>query len=232
MHLWSRSKVLGGATHTSLARAQTPSPRVLRSSGPRHQPSGGMFDSVLRRKSLCPEHTLIYTSNCSNHYFEYMYKYDWELTKSPAGAHQWVAKDSEAIIPDAFDPTKKHKPMMLTTDIALRYGDENYDKISRSFLEDNKKLHDSFIRAWFKLLHRDMGPRTRWLGPEIPKEVSLWEDPVPQLDYKVIDDNDVASLKEKILGSGVDYTSFIKVAWSSASTYRGTDYRGGANGKT
>ncbi len=121
---------------------------------------------------------------------------------------------------------------MLTTDIALRYGDENYDKISRKFLEDNDALQDAFARAWFKLLHRDMGPRQRWVGPEIPKEVMLWEDPIPQVDHPLVDDKDVSSLKQKIMDLGIEPRKFIVVAWSAASTYRGTDYRGGANGES
>lgn len=165
----------------------------------------------------------------SNNYFEYMFKYDWELEKSPAGANQWVAKNADAFIPDAYDSEKKHKPRMLTTDIALRF-DKDYEKISRRFLESEEALADAFSRAWFKLLHRDMGPRTRWLGPEIPKEVLIWEDPIPQVDYKVIDDSDVASLKKEILATGVEPSKLISTAWASASTYRGSDKRGGANG--
>merc|ERR1711881_721338 len=165
----------------------------------------------------------------SNHYLEYMYKYDWEPMKSPAGANQWVAKDSEAIIPDPFDPNKKHRPTMLTTDIALRY-DPAYDKVSRHFLEHPDELHDAFARAWFKLLHRDMGPRTRWLGPEIPTEVSIWEDPTPAVDHKLVDDSDVEKLKKDILATNVDVSSLVFVAWASASTFRHTDKRGGANG--
>merc|ERR1711939_518887 len=165
----------------------------------------------------------------SNHYLEYMYKYDWEPMKSPAGANQWVAKDSEAIIPDPFDPNKKHRPTMLTTDIALRY-DPAYDKVSRHFLEHPDELHDAFARAWFKLLHRDMGPRTRWLGPEIPSEASIWEDPVPTVNHPLVDEKDIAALKKEILGSGVHGTKLISTAWASASTFRGGDKRGGANG--
>jgi len=165
----------------------------------------------------------------SNNYLEYLYKYEWELTKSPAGANQWVAKTSDEIIPDAYDANKKHKPTMLTTDLALRY-DPEFDKISRAFLEDPQKLHDAFSRAWFKLLHRDMGPRDRWVGPEIPKEVSIWEDPIPAVDFTVIDDNDVSALKKEILGTGLTTSELVFTAWSSASTFRGGDKRGGANG--
>jgi catalase-peroxidase len=164
-----------------------------------------------------------------NKYLEYMYKYEWEKVQSPAGAHQWQAKTDDLIIPDAYDSTKKHKPTMLTTDLSLRF-DPAYDKISRRFLENPEQLHDAFSRAWFKLLHRDMGPRSRWLGPEIPKEVLLWEDPIPEPEGQVISDNDVSQLKKAILNLGVDNTKLIRVAFASASTFRGGDKRGGANG--
>ena len=165
----------------------------------------------------------------SNNYLEYLFRYEWELTKSPAGAHQWVAKDAEAFIPDAYDPQKKHKPTMLTSDIALR-ADPAYEKIGRRFLEHPKELEDAFSRAWFKLLHRDMGPRSRWVGPEIPKEVSIWEDPMPTADYKPIEKSDVDSLKKELLGSGIAPHKLISTAWGAASSFRGTDKRGGANG--
>jgi catalase-peroxidase len=165
----------------------------------------------------------------SNNYLEYLFKYDWELTKSPAGANQWVAKNAEAFIPDAFDANKKHLPTMLTSDLALR-EDAAYEKISRRFLEHPDQFADAFARAWFKLLHRDLGPRARWLGPEIPSEELLWEDPIPAPSHPVIDDKDVASLKKEILATGVDPTAFIYTAWASASTFRGSDKRGGANG--
>ena len=165
----------------------------------------------------------------SNSYLEYLYKYEWELTKSPAGANQWVAKTDDVIIPDAYDSGKKHKPTMLTTDLALRF-DTAYDKICRNFLEHPDKLHDAFARAWFKLLHRDMGPRSRWVGPEIPKEESIWEDPIPALDHQVIDEKDIASLKKEILATGIEPSKLISTAWASASTFRGSDKRGGANG--
>nr|POF22092.1 catalase-peroxidase [Quercus suber] len=164
----------------------------------------------------------------SNHYLEYMYKFEWEQTKSPAGAHQWVAKNAEAIIPDAYDPNKKHLPTMLTSDLALRF-DPAYDKICRRFLEHPDELADAFTRAWFKLLHRDMGPRARWLGPEIPAEVSIWEDPVPAVDHELVNESDIASLKKTLL-SKVDPSKLIATAWASASTFRGGDKRGGANG--
>jgi len=165
----------------------------------------------------------------SNHYLEYMYKYEWEQVDSPAGAHQWQAKTDDLIVPDAYDPNKKHKPTMLTTDLALRF-DPIYDKIARRFLEHPQELHDAFSRAWFKLLHRDMGPRSRWLGPEIPKEVSIWEDPVPAPEGPIINDSDVSQLKKAILGLGIDNSKLIRVAFASASTFRGGDKRGGANG--
>jgi catalase-peroxidase len=165
----------------------------------------------------------------SNKYLEYMYKYDWELTKSPAGANQWVAKDAPEIIPHAYDPNKKLKPTMLTSDLALRF-DPEFDKISRDFLANPQKLHDTFARAWFKLLHRDMGPRTRWLGPEIPQEVSIWEDPVPEHQGPVINDQDISSLKQAITATGVDPLKFVSVAFASAASYRDSDKRGGANG--
>lgn len=164
----------------------------------------------------------------SNSYFKYLFKYDWELTKSPAGAHQWVAKTDETIIPDAYDANKKHLPTMLTSDLALK-ADPEYEKISRRFAENPEELEDAFARAWFKLLHRDLGPRSRWIGPEIPSEVLLWEDPVPTVDHPLIDGKDIASLKKEILASG-DATKFITTAWAASSTFRGSDKRGGANG--
>jgi len=165
----------------------------------------------------------------SNAYLEYLFKYEWELTKSPAGANQWVAKTNDEIIPDAYDSGKKHKPTMLTSDLALRF-DPAYEKISRDYLEHPEKLVDAFARAWFKLLHRDMGPRARWIGPEIPSEELIWEDPVPAPAGPTIDSNDVATLKKEILATGVEPTKFIATAWASASTFRGSDKRGGANG--
>ncbi|KAK5661362.1 hypothetical protein OQA88_11260 [Cercophora sp. LCS_1] len=165
----------------------------------------------------------------SNNYLEYLFKYDWELTKSPAGANQWVAKDADAFIPDAYDAEKKHKPTMLTSDLALRF-DPTYEKIARSFLEDEAKFADAFGRAWFKLLHRDMGPRSRWLGPEIPKEVLPWEDAVPPADHPLIGESDIAALKKEILATGVSPSKFISTAWAAASSFRGSDKRGGANG--
>ena len=165
----------------------------------------------------------------SNSYFEYMFKYDWELTKSPAGANQWVAKNAEAFIPDAYDANKKHLPTMLTTDLALRH-DPAYEKIARRFLEHEDEFADAFGRAWFKLLHRDMGPRSRWLGPEIPSEELIWEDPIPAAKHASIEESDIATLKKEILATGVEPHKFITTAWASASTFRGSDKRGGANG--
>ena len=165
----------------------------------------------------------------SNSYLEYLFKFEWELTKSPAGAHQWVAKNAEPFIPDAYDANKKHLPTMLTTDLALRF-DPAYEKVSRRFLENPDQLADAFARAWFKLLHRDMGPRARWLGPELPAEELIWEDPIPAVNHPLIDDKDIATLKKEILASGVDATKFVSTAWASASTFRGSDKRGGANG--
>ena len=165
----------------------------------------------------------------SNYYLENLFKYEWELTKSPAGAWQWVAKDAPEIIPDAFDPNKKHKPTMLTTDLSLRF-DPAYEKISRRFLEHPDQFADAFARAWFKLTHRDMGPRARYLGPEVPKEEFIWQDPIPAVDHPLVDAQDIAALKAKILGSGLTTAELVYTAWSAASTFRGSDKRGGANG--
>lgn len=165
----------------------------------------------------------------SNYFFENLFKYEWELTKSPAGAHQWVAKGAEAVIPDPFDPAKKRLPTMLTTDLSLRF-DPIYEKISRRFLENPDQLADAFARAWFKLTHRDMGPRARYLGPEVPKEELIWQDPIPAVDHKLIDAADISSLKEKILACGLSIPELVSTAWASASTFRGSDKRGGANG--
>ncbi len=165
----------------------------------------------------------------SNNYFENLFGFEWELTKSPAGAHQWVAKDSADIIPDAYHPTKRHRPTMLTTDLSLRM-DPAYEKISRRFLENPDQFADAFARAWFKLTHRDMGPRARYLGPEVPTEVLIWQDPIPAVDHAVVDEEDVASLKKKVLASGLTVPQLVSTAWASASTFRGSDKRGGANG--
>lgn len=165
----------------------------------------------------------------SNNFFENLFGFEWELTKSPAGAHQWVAKDADDIIPDAYDSSKKHRPTMLTTDLALRF-DPVYEKISRRFLEDPEAFADAFARAWFKLTHRDMGPRSRYLGPDVPEEILLWQDPIPEVDHVLIDENDMAALKAKVLQSGLTASELVSTAWASASTFRGSDKRGGANG--
>ncbi len=165
----------------------------------------------------------------SNNFFENLFRYEWQLTKSPAGAHQWVAKDAEGIIPDAYDSSKKHLPTMLTTDLSLRL-DPVYEKISRRFLEHPEEFADAFARAWFKLTHRDMGPRARYLGPDVPQEELLWQDPIPAVDHALINESDIATLKEKILASGLSVSELVSTAWASASTFRGTDKRGGANG--
>jgi catalase-peroxidase len=165
----------------------------------------------------------------SNNFFENLFGFEWELTKSPGGAHQWVAKDADSIIPDAYDSSKKHKPTMLTTDLALRF-DPAYEKVSRRFLEDHDAFADAFARAWFKLTHRDMGPRERYLGPDVPQEVLLWQDPIPTVDHQLIDENDITSLKAKVLASGLSVSELVSTAWASASTFRGSDKRGGANG--
>ncbi len=162
-------------------------------------------------------------------FFKILFKYEWELTKSPAGAHQWVAKTDDKIIPDAFDPNVKHKPTMLTTDLSLRF-DPVYEKISRKFMENPDAFNDAFARAWFKLTHRDMGPKTTYLGPEAPKEDLIWQDPIPALNHKVVGDKEIAQLKASILSSGLTISEMVETAWASASTYRGTDRRGGANG--
>jgi catalase-peroxidase len=159
-----------------------------------------------------------------------LFEYEWELTKSPAGAKQWKAKGAQASIPDAFDTSKKHVPTMLTTDLSLRF-DPAYEKISRRFYEHPDQFADAFARAWFKLTHRDMGPRARYLGPLVPKEVLIWQDPIPATDRKkLIGDKEVAALKAKILSSGLSVSQLVATAWASASTFRGSDKRGGANG--
>jgi catalase-peroxidase len=165
----------------------------------------------------------------SNNFLENLFGHEWELTKSPAGAQQWVAKGSSATIPDAHDSSKKRRPSMLTTDLSLRF-DPTYEKISRHFLANPDKLADAFSRAWFKLTHRDMGPRARYVGPEVPKEELIWQDPIPAVNHKLIDAADIAALKEKILASGLSVSEMVSTAWASASTFRGSDKRGGANG--
>ncbi|WP_419403678.1 catalase/peroxidase HPI [Stenotrophomonas rhizophila] len=165
----------------------------------------------------------------SHDFFEILFGNEWELTKSPAGAHQWVAKNADAVIPDAHDPSKKHRPTMLTTDLSLRL-DPAYEKISRRFLENPQLFADAFARAWFKLTHRDMGPRARYLGPEVPTETFIWQDPVPEASATQISANDVSALKQQIAAAGLSVAELVSTAWASASTFRGSDKRGGANG--
>jgi len=165
----------------------------------------------------------------SNNFFENLFGFEWELSKSPAGAHQWVAKGAAATIPDAFDPSKKRVPTMLTTDLSLRF-DPAYEKISRRFMEHPDEFARAFARAWFKLTHRDMGPRARYLGPEVPAEELIWQDPIPAVDHALVDAKDIAALKAKILASGLRVSELVTTAWASASSFRGSDRRGGANG--
>ena len=176
-----------------------------------------------------PEVTWVQTpTKFSNHFFKNLFENEWELTQSPAGAKQWKAKNAEATIPDAHDPSKKLVPMMLTTDLSLRF-DPAYEKISRRFLENHAEFADAFARAWFKLTHRDMGPRARYLGKLVPKEVLIWQDPIPPVDHALINDKDVAALKAKLVAS-LSVSQLVSTAWASASTFRGSDKRGGANG--
>jgi catalase-peroxidase len=167
----------------------------------------------------------------SSNFFWNLFGYEWELTKSPAGAHQWVPKYGMGAnsVPDAHDSTKRHPPAMLTTDLALRF-DPAYEKISRRFLEDPQAFADAFARAWFKLTHRDMGPRVRYLGPEVPAEELVWQDPIPAVDHELVDSADIAALKAKILASGLSISELVYTAWSAAASFRGSDKRGGANG--
>jgi catalase-peroxidase len=165
----------------------------------------------------------------SHDFFKFLFKYEWELTKSPAGAHQWVAKNGNAVVPNAFDDSKKQLPTMLTTDLSMRF-DPAYEKISRRFLENPKEFELAFAKAWFKLTHRDMGPSTRYLGPEVPKEQLVWQDPIPALNHAVVTEQDITALKAQILASGLTTSELVETAWASASTFRGSDKRGGANG--
>ena len=167
----------------------------------------------------------------SGNFFENLFGYEWELTKSPAGAYQWKPKGGagEGTVPYAHDPSRRRAPSMLTTDLSLRF-DPAYEKISRRFMEHPDQFADAFARAWFKLTHRDMGPRSRYLGPEVPKEELIWQDPIPAVDHRLVDANDIAALKEKILASGLSVSRLVSTAWASASTFRGSDKRGGANG--
>jgi catalase-peroxidase len=164
-----------------------------------------------------------------NGFFQHLFGHEWEQTKSPGGAHQWVAKGAAATVPDAHDRTKKHRPTMLTTDLSLRF-DPSYERISRRFMDNPDQFADTFARAWFKLTHRDMGPRARYLGPEVPTEDLIWQDPIPAVDHKLIEAQDIAALKAKILASGLSISELVSTAWASASTFRGSDKRGGANG--
>jgi len=177
-----------------------------------------------------PEVTWVQTpTKWSNFFFKNLFENEWELTKSPAGAYQWKAKGAPATIPDAFDPSKKHVPTMLTTDLSLRL-DPAYEKISRRFYQHPDRFADAFARAWFKLTHRDMGPKVRYLGPQVPAEDLIWQDPIPAIDHELIADEDIAALKAKILASGLSVSELVATAWASASTFRGSDKRGGANG--
>ncbi|TMJ80517.1 MAG: catalase-peroxidase, partial [Alphaproteobacteria bacterium] len=164
-----------------------------------------------------------------NHFFDNLFNNEWELTKSPAGAWQWKAKGAPATVPDAYDKSKKHVPTMLTTDLSLRL-DPTYEKISRRFYEHPDEFADAFARAWFKLTHRDMGPIHRYLGPLVPNEILIWQDPIPVVDHPLIREQDIAALKTKILASGLSVSQLVSTAWASASTFRGSDKRGGANG--
>ncbi len=166
-----------------------------------------------------------------NNYFENLFGFEWELTKSPAGANQWKPKDGAGAgtVPDAHDSTRRHEPRMLTTDLALRF-DPAYEQISRRFLENPDQFADAFARAWFKLTHRDMGPRALYLGPEVPSEVLLWQDPLPTVTHELIDAQDIETLKSRLLASGLSVSQLVSTAWASASTFRGSDKRGGANG--
>ena len=167
----------------------------------------------------------------SNNYLENLFGFEWELTKSPAGANQWTPKDGAGAgtVPDAHDPSKRHAPFMLTTDLSLRM-DPIYAPISKRFLENPQEFADAFAKAWYKLTHRDMGPLSRYLGPLVPKETLIWQDPVPAVDHKLIGEQDVAALKAKILASGLSISQLVTTAWASAATFRGSDKRGGANG--
>ena len=165
----------------------------------------------------------------SNNYLENLFAYEWELVKSPAGAHQWVAKNAPEIVPDAFDPKKKHRPSMLTTDLALRF-DPAYEKVSRRFLANPAQFADAFARAWFKLTHRDMGPKRLYLGSDVPAEDLIWQDPIPAVNHPLVDGADISALKAKILATGLSIPELVSTAWASASTFRGSDKRGGANG--
>ena len=203
----SRSRASAGRAASARARARTRSPAAWRSPGPARP------------------------TKWSSNFFWNLFGYEWELTKSPAGAHQWTPKGGAGAgsVPHAHDPSKRIAPSMLTTDLSLRF-DPAYEKISRRFHENPDQFADAFARAWFKLTHRDMGPRARYLGPEVPKEELIWQDPIPAVDHPLIDEKDMASLKGKVLASGLSVSQLVSTAWASASTFRGSDKRGGANG--
>ena len=203
----SKNRASAGRTASAPAKARTPSPAAWKSPGPTRP------------------------TKWSNNFFENLFGFEWELTKSPAGAHQWVAKSDAgaALCRMRMTLRKNIAPTMLTTDLSLRF-DPAYEKISRRFLENPDQFADAFARAWFKLTHRDMGPRARYLGPEVPAEELIWQDPIPAVDHKLIDAQDIASLKVKILASGLSVSELVSTAWASASTFRGSDKRGGANG--
>ena len=167
----------------------------------------------------------------SMQYLEFLYAFDWEKTKSPGGATQWIPKDKNAgdLVPDAHDKMKRHAPMMLTTDLALRF-DPSYGKITKRFLDNQKEFEDAFARAWFKLTHRDMGPRARYVGRDVPRESLIWQDPIPRVNHELISGSEIDSLKSQILASGLSIGELVRTAWASASSFRGTDMRGGANG--
>ena len=203
----SRSRASAGATASAAARAATRSPAASRSPGPPTPTQWG------------------------NSFFENLFGYEWELTKSPAGANQWQPKDGAGAntVPDPEDGSLSRPPTMLTTDLALRF-DPIYEPISRRFLEHPDQFADAFARAWFKLTHRDMGPIQRYLGPLVPQEALIWQDPVPAVDHELVDADDIAALKAQILASGLSVSQLVSTAWASASTFRGSDKRGGANG--
>ena len=229
--------IAGGHTFGKTHGAGDPSLIGPEPEGARHRGSRPRLEEQVRHRHGAdaitggPEVTWTQTpTKWSNLFFKNLFENEWELTKSPAGAKQWKAKGAQATIPDAFDKSKKHVPTMLTTDLSLRF-DPAYEKISRRFYEHPDQFADAFARAWFKLTHRDMGPRARYLGPLVPKETLIWQDPIPAVDRKkLINDKDVAALKAKILASGLSVSQLVSTAWASASTFRGSDKRGGANG--
>ncbi len=229
--------IAGGHTFGKTHGAGDPSLVGPEPEGARHRGSGPRLEEqVSVPASACDAITggpeVIWTTTptkWSNNFFWNLFGYEWELEKSPAGAKQWRAKGAGATIPDAFDPNKKHVPKMLTTDLSLRF-DPVYEKISRRFMENPDQFADAFARAWFKLTHRDMGPIQRYLGPLVPKETLIWQDPIPAVDHPLIGEPDIAALKAKILASGLTVSQLVSTAWASASTFRGSDKRGGANG--